>query len=70
MINLLIQRQKLWLLFTYVVHDDCFAAAPQVEVFQPDQVALPLRPADDGLYIGAAGKDGGETKQVVRMPAL
>ena len=44
--------------FPNVVQDDRFVAAPQVEVFQPDPVALFLHPVDDGLSIGDAGEDG------------
>ena len=46
--------------FPDVVEDGRFVAAPQVEVFQPDQVALPFHPADDGLTIGDAGENGGD----------
>ena len=57
-INLLVQGQKLRMPFPNVVEDDRFVAAPQVEVFQPDPVALSLHPVDDGLSIGEAGEDG------------
>ena len=46
--------------FPDVVEDDRFVTAPQIEIFQPDQVALPLRPVDDGFYIGDAGENGGD----------
>ena len=41
-----------------VVEDGLFVAAAQVEVLQPDEVAVVFGAADDGGHVGDAGKDG------------
>ena len=42
----------------YVRHNHGLEAAAQIEIFQPDQVALGLSPSDNGLDISKAGEDG------------
>ena len=53
-----VERDKVWVLFRDVVQDHLLIAAPEVQVFQPDQVALVLDPADDGGQIRDSREDG------------
>ena len=41
-----------------IVKNRFLITAPQVQVFQPDQITLIFRPADDGGQVGDAGEDG------------
>ena len=40
-----------------IIHDNRLIASPEIEVFQPDQVTLPLYPPDNRFHIRNAGKD-------------
>ena len=43
--------------FRYIVKNRFLITAPQVQVFQPDQITLILRPVDDGGQVGEAGEN-------------
>ena len=54
--------------FCDIVQNVLLETAPQVQIFQPYQIALILYPLKDRLKIRDTGKKG-EMKQTVRIPA-
>ena len=59
-INILIPRQKSRIFLFDIIHNDRPAAAAQVEVFQPYQIALLFCPFQNRLDTGNAGKNRGD----------
>jgi len=56
-VDFMIQREQIRILFPDIVHDDGSEGATKVQVFQPDQVALILHPLNDRLRIRDAGEN-------------
>ena len=56
-INLIVQRHQTGMLCGDIVHDRFLESTAQIQVFQPDQIALPLHSVDDRFYIGDTGKN-------------
>ena len=67
-VNFIVQRHEGRIPFSDIVQDRFLEAAPQVQVFQPEQVALILDTLKYRFKISDARKYG-RTKQTVRMPA-
>ena len=67
-VNGMIQRKQMGIFFCDIVQNVLLETAPQVQIFQPYQIALILYPLKDRLKIRDAGKRG-EMKQTVRIPA-
>ena len=57
LIDLAIQRHQLRVLFPNVVEYHFLVIPTQIQVFKPDQIALPLHSVDDRFYIGDTGKN-------------
>lgn len=55
-----VQRHQIRMFFRDVVQNNLLVAATEVQVFQPDQIALVLSTPDDGWQVGDAGEDGGD----------
>ena len=68
-VDLLIQRHQMRILRRDIVHDRLLESAAQVQVLQPDQVALILRPFEKIASMSVIPGNTGEMKHTVRMPA-
>ena len=65
-IDIIIKFSQLRMAVMDVLQNHGLEAASQIEILQPDQIALILDTADDCLNISYSGKIG-EMKQVVRI---
>ena len=59
-VDFIVQRNELRVFFGDIAHDITLELAPEIEVFQPDEVGLVLGPLDDGRNIRDAGEDRGD----------
>ena len=50
-VDSVVQRNQVRMFFTYIVKDVFFESAAQVQIFQPNQVALILDPLENSLEI-------------------
>ena len=64
-IDLIVKRHKIRIFSGDIIHNRLLEAAPKIEVFEPEQIALILYPLKDGFKV----RDTGDTKQTVRIPA-
>ncbi len=58
-IDLIVKRYKIRIFFGDIIHDRLFEAAPKIEVFEPEQIALILYPLKDGFKV----RDPGEYRE-------
>ena len=57
-VDLMVKAVQVGAVLMDPVEDAAFVVATKVEVLQPDEVTLALRPTDDGLHVGDAREDG------------
>ena len=57
-VDLMVKTVQVGAVLVDPVEDAAFVVAAKVKVLQPNEVALALRPTDDGLHIGDAREDG------------
>ena len=54
-IDLIVKRYKIRIFSGDIIHDRLFEAAPKIEVFEPEQIALILYPLKDGFKVRDPG---------------
>ena len=55
-IDLIVKRYKIKIFSGDIIHDRLFEAASEIEVFEPEQIALILYPLKDGFKVRDAGE--------------
>ena len=55
-IDLIVKRYKIGIFSGDIIHDRLFEAAPKIEVFKPEQIALILYPLKDRFKVRDTGK--------------
>ena len=55
-IDLIVKRYKIRIFSGDIIHDRLFEAAPKIEVFEPEQIALILYPLKDGFKVRDPGE--------------
>ena len=55
-IDLIVKRYKIRIFSGDIIHDRLFEAAPKIEVFEPEQIALILYPLKDGFKVRDTGE--------------
>ena len=59
-IDVFIERNETGVLFLDIIEDDGLERAAQVQIFQPDEIAVVFRAFDDGGNVGDAGENRGD----------
>ena len=55
-IDLIVKRCKIRIFSGNIIHNRLFEAAPKIEIFEPEQIALILYPLKDGFKVRDTGE--------------
>ena len=55
-IDFIVKRYKIRIFFSNIIHNRLLKAAPKIEIFEPEQIALTLYPLKDRFKVRDAGE--------------